>query len=42
VSDIARILADWPYEPQQVSVRIVRPDDGRKLVQFRIDLGLML
>jgi hypothetical protein len=39
--DIARILAGWDYEPDQISVRIVTGEDGREKIQMRLDLGLM-
>lgn len=39
--DIDSILKGWPYEPNQVSVRIVEARDGREVVQMRIDMGLL-
>lgn len=39
--DIARILHDWDYEPDNIMVRIVTGDDGREKVQLRLDLGLL-
>lgn len=39
--DIAKILDGWDYEPDEVSVRIIRGEDGREKVQLRIDLGLL-
>ena len=39
--DISRILEDWPYEPGNVTVRRIRADDGRDLIQMRLDLGLL-
>lgn len=39
--DISRILADWPYDSQRASVRIIKGDDGRQRVQLRLDLGLL-
>ena len=41
MADISRILTDWPYEAERVSVRLVHGDDGREKIQMRIDLGLM-
>ena len=38
---IDRILSQWEYDPEQVSVRIVSGDDGRDLIQMRIDMGLL-
>ncbi len=38
---IDRILADWPYDPATVNVRIVRADDDREVIQMRIDMGLL-
>jgi hypothetical protein len=39
--DIAHILADWPFEPGSFDVRLIEADDGRPLLQVRIDLGLV-
>ena len=39
--DITRILQGWDYEPERMSVRIIRGDDGREKIQLRIDLGLL-
>ena len=39
--DISQTLEGWDYEPDQVSVRIVKGDDGRDKVQLRLDLGLL-
>lgn len=39
--DLSRILEDWPYQPDQVTVRIVTGDDGREKVQLRVDLGVL-
>lgn len=38
---IDRILNDWPYDPDAVSVRLVDGDDGRELIQMRIEMGLL-
>lgn len=39
--DVSRILGEWPYDPDNISVRIVRGEDGRDKVQLRLDLGLL-
>ncbi len=39
--NIDKILRDWPYEPQSVSVRFVKGQDGRDLIQMRIEMGLL-
>lgn len=39
--DIAKTLDGWDYDPERVSVRIVRGDDGRDKIQLRLDLGLL-
>ena len=39
--NIDKILRDWPYEPQSVSVRLVKGLDGRELIQMRIEMGLL-
>jgi hypothetical protein len=39
--DISRTLEGWDYDPEQISVRIVKGDDGRDKIQLRLDLGLL-
>ena len=39
--DIGSILKDWPYEPDRVSARRIKGDDGRERIQLRLDLGLI-
>ncbi len=39
--DISKVLADWDYRPNQVSVRLVAGEDGREKVQMRLDMGLL-
>jgi hypothetical protein len=39
--DISKTLEGWDYDPDQISVRIVRGDDGREKIQLRLDLGLL-
>lgn len=39
--DIDGVLRDWPYKPGVVSARLVRADDGRKVLQMRIEMGVV-
>ncbi len=39
--DISQTLDGWEYDPDQVSVRIVKGADGREKIQLRLDLGLL-
>jgi hypothetical protein len=39
--DIDPILKDWPYRPDEVTVRIVDGQDGRRKIQLRLDLGVL-
>ena len=39
--DITRILKAWKYEPGELRVRKVTSEDGRDLIQIRMDLGIM-
>ena len=39
--DISKILSEWPFDPLTVSARIIKAEDGRQLVQMRVDLGLI-
>ncbi len=36
-----RFLDQWPYEPGSVKVRIVHGDDGRDVLQMRVDMGIL-
>jgi hypothetical protein len=38
--DISKILKDWNYDPANISARWIEAEDGRRLVQLRLDLGL--
>ncbi len=38
---IDSILTKWPYDPDAVSVRMVEGNDGRELIQMRIEMGLL-
>jgi len=39
--DISSILGDWPYRPDEITVRIVDGDDGQRKIQLRLDLGIL-
>ncbi len=39
--DIDRILQQWPYEPGEISARLVKAADGRQVVQMRVEMGLL-
>jgi hypothetical protein len=39
--NIDRILRDWPYDPSGISVRKRKGNDGRDVLQMRLDLGLL-
>jgi hypothetical protein len=39
--DIDDVLRAWPYEPGTISVRRVRAEDGREVLQMRIEMGLL-
>lgn len=40
-NDISRIIADWNFDPDNLSVRMIQGDDGKEKVQLRLDLGLL-
>jgi len=35
------ILRNWPYDPQGISVRMVRGGDQRDVIQMRVDMGVL-
>ena len=39
--DIDRILQEWPYEPGEISARMVRAADGREVLQMRVEMGVL-
>ncbi len=39
--DISKILSEWKYEPDEVLVRLVPGEDGRRKLQLRVDLGIL-
>lgn len=39
--DIGPVLDGWSYEPDDLTVRLIRGDDGREKIQVRLDLGVL-
>jgi hypothetical protein len=39
--DIDRILKEWPYEPGEISARLVKASDGREVLQMRVEMGVL-
>jgi hypothetical protein len=39
--DISHILRDWPHRDGRVTVRKITSDNGRELIQLRLDMGLL-
>ena len=39
--NIDYLLTSWEYEPYNVNARIVQGDDGRDVLQMRIDMGIL-
>ena len=39
--NIDDILTDWPYDPRGISVRLTQGEDGRDVIQMRVDLGIL-
>jgi hypothetical protein len=35
------ILREWAFDPHALSVRLVKGDDGRDVIQMRVDLGIL-
>ncbi|MEM1424702.1 MAG: UvrB/UvrC motif-containing protein [Planctomycetota bacterium] len=40
-SDLTEFLREWPHEPGQLNVRLIRGADGEPKVQMRLDLGVL-
>tara|TARA_B100001964_G_scaffold229647_1_gene282205 strand:- start:105 stop:815 length:711 start_codon:yes stop_codon:yes gene_type:complete len=41
VNDISNILREWLHEPGKLNVRMIEAEDGRELIQLRIELGIL-
>lgn len=39
--DISAILKDWPSEPGRVQVRVVQTEEGRSILQVRLEMGII-
>ncbi len=39
--DLSKLIEDWPYESDKISVRKIIGADGRVKLQMRVDLGLL-
>ncbi len=39
--DLTELLDEWPYEPGQITVRVIEGIDGQPRIQVRLDLGLL-
>src|SRR3954452_13290417 len=39
--DIEPVLNDWPYRPDEITVRVIPGDDGQRKIQLRLDLGVL-
>jgi hypothetical protein len=39
--DIDRILQQWPFEPGEISARLVKAADGREVLQMRVEMGVL-
>ncbi len=39
--DISPVLEGWAFDPEDISVRVVRGNDGREKIQLRLDMGLL-
>jgi hypothetical protein len=39
--DIDFILREWPYQPGTISARMVQSEDGRDVLQMRVEMGVL-
>ena len=39
--DIDHALQDWPFQPGVISARLARAEDGREVLQMRIEMGVL-
>jgi len=41
MKDLTEFLSQWPYDADEVLVRLVPGEDGRSKIQLRVDLGVL-
>ncbi len=39
--DISKLLLEFPYDPEKLTVRLITADDGEQRIQVRLDLGIL-
>jgi hypothetical protein len=39
--DLRWLLQDWPYDPERLNARILEIDEGRIVLQVRVELGVL-
>ncbi len=39
--DLTTLLARWPYRPDEFTARATTADDGRSILQIRVELGIL-
>jgi hypothetical protein len=39
--DLRRLLQDWPFDPERLNARILEIEEGRIVLQVRIELGML-
>ena len=39
--DMSDLLRNWPHEPGELDVRVVKGNDGRRLIQVRVLMGIL-
>ena len=39
--DLDNLLRDFPYESGRVNARLVKAEDGREVIQVRVELGVL-
>lgn len=39
--NLDKVLQEWPYQPDSVSVRMAKGSDGRDVIQMRIEMGIL-
>jgi hypothetical protein len=39
--DLRSLLEDWPHDPDRLNARLLEVDDGRTVLQVRVELGIL-
>ena len=39
--DLRALLLDWPFDPDRLNARVLEIEEGRTVLQVRVELGIL-